>query len=270
MLKQLKEDVQAVFARDPAARNTFEVLTTYPGIHALLMHRVAHKLWVKECKTSARMLSSFSRFATGIEIHPGAKIGKRFFIDHGMGIVIGETAEIGDDVTLYHGVTLGGTTWNKGKRHPTLEDGVVVGAGAKILGPFTVHKNAKVGSNAVVTKEVPEGATAVGNPARFILKVKKTESEQESRRRDYAERIGFEPYATTRDQSDPMIEGMRVLLDRIQQNEIRMNTLCQRLSLIDPTFDQSQPVQRPFSDAELKIIEEVRRECESQTLQSNL
>ena len=145
MLKQLREDVKAVFARDPAARNTFEVLTTYPGIHALIMHRVAHKLWVKECKTSARMLSSFSRIATGIEIHPGAKIGKRFFIDHGMGIVIGETAEIGDDVTLYHGVTLGGTTWNKGKRHPTLEDGVIVGARAKILGPFTVHKNAKVG-----------------------------------------------------------------------------------------------------------------------------
>ena len=152
MLKQLKEDIQAVFARDPAARNTLEVLTTYPGIHALIMHRVAHELWTKDCKGSARLLSSFSRFATGIEIHPGAKIGHRFFIDHGMGVVIGETAEIGDDVTLYHGVTLGGTTWNKGKRHPTLEDGVVVGAGAKILGPFTVGKNAKVGSNAVVTK----------------------------------------------------------------------------------------------------------------------
>ena len=129
MLKQLKEDIQAVFARDPAARNTLEVLTTYPGIHALLMHRLAHELWNKDCKGSARLLSSFSRFATGIEIHPGAKIGRRFFIDHGMGVVIGETAEIGDDVTLYHGVTLGGTTWNKGKRHPTFEDGVVVGAG---------------------------------------------------------------------------------------------------------------------------------------------
>ena len=161
MLKQLKEDIQAVFARDPAARNTLEVLTTYPGIHALIMHRVAHELWQKECKGSARLLSSFSRFATGIEIHPGAKIGRRFFIDHGMGVVIGETAEIGDDVTLYHGVTLGGTTWNKGKRHPTLEDGVVVGAGAKILGPFTVGKNSKVGSNAVVTKEVPPNTTAV-------------------------------------------------------------------------------------------------------------
>ncbi len=270
MLKQLKEDIQAVFARDPAARNTFEVLTTYPGIHALIMHRVAHELWNKECKTSARILSSFSRFTTGIEIHPGARIGRRFFIDHGMGVVIGETAEIGDDVTLYHGVTLGGTTWNKGKRHPTLEDGVVVGAGAKILGPFTVGKNAKVGSNAVVTKAVPEGATAVGNPARFILKDKNkaVENEQEARRRDYAESIGFQPYAATQDQTDPMLEGMRVLLDRIQNNEKRMNNLCHRLSLLDPTFKNQSQTAQPFSDEELKIIEEVRRECEAQSTPS--
>ena len=271
MLKQLKEDIQAVFARDPAARNTFEVLTTYPGIHALIMHRIAHELWSKEYKTSARILSSFSRFATGIEIHPGAKIGKRFFIDHGMGVVIGETAQIGDDVTLYHGVTLGGTTWNKGKRHPTLEDGVVIGAGAKILGPFTVHKNAKVGSNAVVTKEVPEGATAVGNPARFILKNTPEQNEQEIRRRDeiqnQAQSLGFQPYATTQDQSDPMIEGMRVLLDRIQQNEKRMNALCKRLSDLDPTFKVQSQVDKPFSPEELKIIEDVRRECEAQTQQ---
>jgi serine O-acetyltransferase len=266
MLKQLKEDIQAVFARDPAARNTLEVLTTYPGIHALMMHRVAHELWKKDCKGSARLLSSFSRFATGIEIHPGAKIGRRFFIDHGMGVVIGETAEIGNDVTLYHGVTLGGTTWNKGKRHPTLEDGVVVGAGAKILGPFTVGKNSKVGSNAVVTKEVPADTTAVGNPARFITKNKPTD--EETRRRDYAESIGFQPYAATQDQSDPMLEGMRVLLDRIQANEKRMNTLCKRLSLLDPTFNKQQLKEKPFSEAELKIIEDVRRECESQSQQS--
>ena len=196
MFKQLKEDINAVFARDPAARNTLEVLTTYPGIHALIMHRMAHELWKKNYKGSARALSSFSRFVTGIEIHPGAKIGRRFFIDHGMGVVIGETAEIGDDVTLYHGVTLGGTTWNKGKRHPTLEDGVIIGAGAKILGPFTVHKNAKVGSNAVVTKEVPEGVTAVGNPARYIYK-DKDKNVEEARRRDYAQQIGFQPYAAS-------------------------------------------------------------------------
>ena len=264
MLKQLKEDIQAVFARDPAARNTLEVITNYPGIHALIMHRVAHKLWEKDCKSSARLLSTFSRFATGIEIHPGAKIGKRFFIDHGMGVVIGETAEIGDDVTLYHGVTLGGTTWNKGKRHPTLEDGLIVGAGAKILGPFTVGKGAKVGSNAVVTKEVPAGVTAVGNPARFIYKDKVTENEEEQRRRNYAESIGFQPYATTSDQTDPILEGMRVLLDRIQNNEARMNTLCQRLSLLDPTFKKQNQEEQPFSEEELKIIEEVRRECEAQ------
>ncbi len=154
-----------------------------------------------------------------------------------MGVVIGETAEIGDDVTLYHGVTLGGTTWNKGKRHPTLEDGVVVGAGAKILGPFTVGKGAKVGSNAVVTKAVPAGVTAVGNPARYIYKdADKTKDKDEERRRDYAQSIGFAPYATTADQSDPILEGMRVLLDRIQHNETRMNNLCQRLSELDPTF----------------------------------
>ena len=270
MLKQLKEDIQAVFSRDPAARNTFEVLTTYPGIHALIMHRVAHELWENECKTSARILSSFSRFATGIEIHPGAKIGRRFFIDHGMGVVIGETAEIGDDVTLYHGVTLGGTTWNKGKRHPTLADGVVVGAGAKILGPFIVGKNAKVGSNAVVTKAVPEGATAVGNPARFISKDKEQvqSTEQETKCPEQTESIientDFQAYAATQEQSDPMLEGMRVLLDRLEQNEKRMNHLCQRLSLLDPTFNKQQTDEQPYSDEEIKIIEDVRRECEAQ------
>ena len=283
MLKQLKEDIQAVFARDPAARNTFEVLTTYPGIHALMMHRVAHELWQKDCKTSARILSSFSRFTTGIEIHPGARIGKRFFIDHGMGIVIGETAQIGDDVTLYHGVTLGGTTWNKGKRHPTLEDGVIVGAGAKILGPFTVHKNAKVGSNAVVTKEVPEGATAVGNPARFILKdAPKTEPHPasnhvtlhtiaiaETTTQSLTDSPAFSAYATSQDQSDPMIEGMRVVLNRIEQNEARMNLLCKRLSALDPAFQSSQLQSQPLSDNELKVIDELRRECESQNTQSN-
>ena len=235
------------------------------------MHRMAHELWKKECKGSARILSSFSRFATGIEIHPGAKIGRRFFIDHGMGVVIGETAEIGDDVTLYHGVTLGGTTWNKGKRHPTLEDGVVVGAGAKILGPFTVGKNAKIGSNAVVTKAVPAETTAVGQPARFINKHQTTATEettQESERRNYAQSIGFQPYATTQDQSDPILEGMRVLLDRIQYNEKRMNTLCQRLSLLDPTFKNPAQNEQPFSAEELQIIEEVRRECEAQSQQS--
>jgi len=170
MFARIKEDIQSVFHRDPAARNAIEVLTCYPGLHALLFHRISHWLWMNNLKWLARFLSSLSRWFTGIEIHPGAKIGRRFFIDHGMGVVIGETAEIGDDVTLYQGVTLGGTSWNKGKRHPTLKDGVVVGAGAKILGPFEVGEGAKIGSNAVVTKPVPPGATVVGIPGRVIVK----------------------------------------------------------------------------------------------------
>ena len=165
---ELQEDIQAVFDRDPAARNTLEVLLTYPGVHALLIHRVAHSMWQHNNKGLARFVSFGNRFLTGIEIHPAAKIGRRFFIDHGMGVVIGETAEIGDDVTLYHGVTLGGVSLSEGKRHPTLEDGVVVGAGAKVLGGFTVGKYAKIGSNAVVVKEVPAGATMVGGAARLI------------------------------------------------------------------------------------------------------
>lgn len=166
--EELSEDIAAVFDRDPAARNSYEVLLTYPGIHALILHRGAHYLWQRDQKFIARAISYGSRMLTGIEIHPAAKIGRRFFIDHGMGVVIGETAEIGNDVTLYHGVTLGGVSWNEGKRHPTLEDGVVVGAGAKVLGPFTVGKNAKIGSNAVVVKPVPAGATMVGSAARMI------------------------------------------------------------------------------------------------------
>ena len=170
MIKQLKEDIEAVFARDPAARNTLEVLTTYPGIHALIMHRMAHELWKKEYKGTARLLSSFSRFATGIEIHPGAKIGKRFFIDHGMGVVIGETAILGDRAKLYHGVTLGGTGNEKGKkRHPTIQHDVEIGANATLLGNITVGHHAKIGAGAVVLKDVPPYATAVGVPARIIL-----------------------------------------------------------------------------------------------------
>lgn len=170
MLKQLKEDIQAVFARDPAARNTLEVLTTYPGIHALIMHRMAHELWKKECKGSARLLSSFSRFATGIEIHPGAKIGRRFFIDHGMGVVIGETATIGDNCTIYHGVTLGGKGQGPkcGKRHPDIGNNVMIGSGAQVLGPIALGDGSSVGANSVVTKDVPPGVTVVGIPAKPV------------------------------------------------------------------------------------------------------
>lgn len=155
MFEQLREDIACVFERDPAARTSFEVLTNYPGLHAVWLHRISHRLWRRKWKWLARTLSTFGRWLTGIEIHPGAQIGRRFFIDHGMGVVIGETSEIGDDCTLYHGVTLGGTTWQAGKRHPTLGNDIVVGAGAKILGPLIVGNGARIGSNAVVLKSVP-------------------------------------------------------------------------------------------------------------------
>lgn len=164
----LREDLACVFQRDPAARSTFEVLTTYPGVHALLAHRIAHRLWCSGWRYPARVLAFLSRTFTNVDIHPGARIGRRFFIDHGACVVIGETAEIGDDVTLYHGVTLGGTSWNKGKRHPTLADGVVVGAGAKILGPITIGERVRVGANSVVVKDVPADRTVVGVPGRIV------------------------------------------------------------------------------------------------------
>ena len=166
MFKSLREDVEAVFQRDPAARSRLEVILCYPGLHALMFHRLAHWLWRRDWKLGGRFVSQVGRFLTGMEIHPGAVIGRRFFIDHGMGVVIGETAEIGDDVTLYQGVTLGGVSLDPGKRHPTLGNGVVVGAGAAVLGPFTVGDGARIGSNAVVVREVPPGVTVVGIPAR--------------------------------------------------------------------------------------------------------
>jgi len=164
----LKEDLSCVFQRDPAARSTLEVLTTYPGVHAVLAHRLSHRLWSAGWRFPARFLSFLGRTLTNVDIHPGATIGRRFFIDHGACVVIGETAEIGDDVTLYHGVTLGGTSWNKGKRHPTLGDGVVVGAGAKILGPIHIGERVRVGANSVVVKNVPADRTVVGVPGRIV------------------------------------------------------------------------------------------------------
>ena len=166
----LRRDIQAVFDRDPAARTLWEVLTTYPGLHALWFHRLAHWLWTHHVRWGGRLVSHFARWLTGIEIHPGATIGPGFFIDHGMGVVIGETAEIGPDVTLYHGVTLGGTSWKKGKRHPTLCEGVVVGAGAKVLGPITIGERTRIGANAVVVRDIPPDAIVVGVPGRVTLR----------------------------------------------------------------------------------------------------
>lgn len=173
MFSRLKADIKAVFDRDPAARSVLEVIFCYPGLHAIWFHRLAHWLWLSQFYFLGRLISHMGRFFTGIEIHPGATIGKGFFIDHGMGVVIGETAEIGDNVTLYHGVTLGGVSWEKVKRHPTLGDNVVVGSGAKVLGPFTVGRNSKIGSNSVVVKEVPENATVVGIPGRVVMATEK-------------------------------------------------------------------------------------------------
>lgn len=168
LFAQMREDVCCVFERDPAARNLLEVLLTYPGVHAVLLHRLSHRLWTAGFKLPARLLAFATRWVTHVDIHPGAKIGRRLFIDHGAGVVIGETAEIGDDVTLYHGVTLGGTSWNKAKRHPTLGDGVLVGAGAKILGAITIGDRVRVGANSVVNKNVPACCTVVGIPGRIV------------------------------------------------------------------------------------------------------
>ena len=233
MFERLREDIQSVFHRDPAARNAFEVLTCYPGMHAIWLHRFAHILWRNGWKWPARVVSNFGRWMTGIEIHPGARIGRRFFIDHGMGIVIGETAEIGNDVTLYQGVTLGGTSWNAGKRHPTLEDGVVVGAGAKVLGPLTVGAGAKIGSNAVVTKAVPAGATAVGIPGRIIVK---SDDEVEARRKAMAEKLGFDAYGVSADMPDPVARAIGQLLDHLQAVDGRLEGMCDALGRLGSDY----------------------------------
>lgn len=210
----MREDVACVFARDPAARSRLEVLTIYPGIHAIAAHRAAHALWRRGLRYPARFLSHVARMFTHIDIHPGARIGRRFFIDHGCGVVIGETAEIGDDVTLYHGVTLGGTTWNPGKRHPTLGSGVVVGAGAKILGPITVGDNARVAANSVVIEDVSAGMTVVGIPGRTVL--------PRSRRRILAQGIDLDHHQMP----DPVGKAIACLLDRIGDLERRLATVA--------------------------------------------
>ncbi|WP_420589892.1 serine O-acetyltransferase [Bacterioplanoides sp.] len=238
-IKNIREDIACVFERDPAARNTFEVITTYPGVHAIVHYRMANWLWRKNFKWLSRFLSTFSRWMTGIEIHPGATIGRRFFIDHGMGVVIGETAEIGDDCTLYHGVTLGGTSWNKGKRHPTLKNGVVVGAGAKVLGPIVVGENARIGSNAVVTKEVPEAVTVVGIPGRIV---RKATAEQASRRKEMAEKMGFDAYGIADEMPDPIARSIHNMMDHMHAVDRKIDSMCKALSdLGDNTCNEALP-----------------------------
>jgi len=234
MFSRLREDLASVRERDPAARSTFEVLTCYPGVHALIFHRIAHGAWQRGFYWLGRFISHISRFLTGIEIHPGAAIGRRVFIDHGMGTVIGETAEIGDDCTIYQAVTLGGTSLYRGaKRHPTLGRGVVVGAGAKVLGGFTVGDGAKIGSNAVVVKPVPAGATAVGNPARLI------DPERDAAREQKAEQMGFSAYGVTRDMDDPVSKALHGLLDHSVETDRRLQAILARLEAAGIKLDDT-------------------------------
>ncbi len=235
MFARIREDIACTFERDPAARSTWEVITCYPGFHALLVHRLAHRLWRMRMRWLARFVSHVTRFLTGIEIHPGAKIGRRVFIDHGMGVVIGETAELGDDCTLYHGVTLGGTSWNKGKRHPTLKHGVVIGAGAKLLGPIVIGEGAKIGSNAVVVKDVPAGATALGIPARVIL------DEQDKTREEKAAKLGFSAYAVTaKAEDDPLAKAVQGLLDHSVEMDKRIELILNQIEELQAEREESQ------------------------------
>jgi serine O-acetyltransferase len=253
MFAGIREDIKSVFERDPAARNFFEVLTNYPGLHAIWWHRLNHKLWTSNWKWLARFLSTVARWLTGVEIHPGAKIGRRFFIDHGMGVVIGETAEIGDDVTLYHGVTLGGTSWNPGKRHPTLGNNVVIGAGAKVLGPLYVGENARIGSNAVVVKDVPAGATVVGIPGRIVAKQDAAVTEQ---RQQMAKKFGFDAYAVSSDNPDPVANAIGRMLDHMHCMDQKVAELCQSVNRLGGNVCSQVP--------DLNIDDEAFREAERQ------
>ncbi|MBS0319731.1 MAG: serine O-acetyltransferase [Proteobacteria bacterium] len=247
MFNRLREDIAVVFDRDPAARTRWEVLTCYPGLHALVWHRnVVGPLWRGGWRWLARWLAHWSRFLTGIEIHPGATIGRRVFIDHGMGIVIGETAVIGDDTTLYHGVTLGGTSWNKGKRHPTLGRGVVIGAGAKVLGPILVGDGAKVGSNAVVVRDVPPGATAVGIPAR----VQAPDDAQRAAAAGGAG-SGFAAYAIAADVNDPVVQVIHKLLDHAAASDARIDRLIEQLSRQGTDCGDTQAVAEAFDPQQI-------------------
>jgi serine O-acetyltransferase len=215
MFKHLRADIQAVMERDPAARSRVEILLAYPGVHALMWYRLAHGAWSHRWYLLGRCLSHIGRVLTGIEIHPGAQIGNRVFIDHGMGVVIGETAEVGDDVTLYQGVTLGGTSLEKGKRHPTLKNGVIVGGGAMVLGPITVGERAIVGANAVVVKDVPEGATVAGVPAKVVRGRRKAADGE------------FCAYGTPEDLPDPIAKSVDGLMDIVHRLTLRIEQLEQ-------------------------------------------
>jgi serine O-acetyltransferase len=229
LFARLREDIACILERDPAARTSWEVLTCYPGLHALAMHRLAHGCWTLGLRWLGRWISQWARFFTGIEIHPGARMGRRVFIDHGMGVVIGETAEVGDGCTIYQGVTLGGTSLHKGvKRHPTLGRNVIIGANAQVLGGFTVGDGARVGSNAVVTKPVPDGATAVGNPARIIVAKVQVLDEKQAEREALAARMGFSAYGVT-EGDDPLSQALKGLIDHASGHEHQIALLWQAI-----------------------------------------
>jgi serine O-acetyltransferase len=250
MFSRLRSDVQCILDRDPAARSRWEVLTCYPGLHAVLLHRLAHGCWNIGFKWLGRFISHISRWLTGIEIHPAAKIGERVFFDHAMGVVVGETAEIGDGCTIYQGVTLGGTSLYKGeKRHPTLGKDVVIGAGAKVLGGFNVGDGAKVGSNAVVTKPVPAGATAVGNPARII------QAETDAKREEAASKMGFSAYGVTQN-DDPVSQAMRGLIDNASSQEHQIALLWKAIEHL--SAGQAKPDCVPTDAARQEHFEAAR------------
>lgn len=258
MFKNLREDVACILERDPAARSKLEVLTCYPGLHAIMAHRLAHRLWVAHFYWLGRFISHLSRMLTGIEIHPGATIGRRVFIDHGFGVVIGETAEIGDDCTIYQGVTLGGTRLYKGaKRHPTLGKGVVVGAGAQVLGGFLVGDGARIGSNAVVVKPVPAHATAVGNPARVIEKDSEdqaTSSTNSASASSSAPAILIAAYAVDPGAADPLNKVLNELITHVARQDARISNLCQSLEAMGSKVQDTSP---PLDSQKLtKIVDE--------------
>ena len=248
MFSKIREEISVVFDRDPAARTVFEVVTTYPGFHAIVIHRLAHRIWNAGFKWLARFISHIGRWLTGIEIHPGATIGRRVFIDHGMGVVVGETAVIGDDCTLYHGVTLGGTSWSKGKRHPTLMPGVVVGAGAKILGPIIIGAGARIGSNAVVVKDVPDNATAVGVPARIL------DSAAEKQRNQQAEKLGFSAYAISADMNDPVVKAIHGLIDHSANIDRRLEMILAQLNKMGADMPEGEGKDDNFDPGYLNKI----------------
>ncbi len=262
VISRIKDDIQSIYHRDPAANSTLEILLNYPGMQAIWMHRISHKLWVRKWHLTARCLSTFSRWFTGVEIHPGATIGDRFFIDHGMGVVIGETAEIGDDCTLYHGVTLGGTTWQAGKRHPTLGNNVVIGAGAKILGPITMNDGARVGSNSVVVKEVPKDTTVVGIPARAVTKATEESKEHAERRSAMAKKYGFDAYAVSPDNPDPVANAIGQMLDHMHLMDSKVQEVCQAVQKMGGTICTERLPELEvdeFSDVEQAAAEKRQR-----------